>query len=113
VIPIERDYKWLRALKGLVSGFGITLANPITIFAVLAVVASFSHVESRLDAISVIIGIFLGSTLWWLMLSGGVALIRGLFSDKRILLVNRITAIALAAIAFWAIISGIRRFLAT
>jgi threonine/homoserine/homoserine lactone efflux protein len=111
VIPIQKDYVVLNALKGLVSGFAITVTNPVMLFAVLAVVASFSHVESRLDAISVITGIALGSTLWWLALSASVTVIRGLFSDRRIVIVNRVTAVALASIAVWAFGSGIHRLL--
>lgn len=111
VIQIQKEYVWLNALKALVSGFLITLTNPVTLFAVLAVVAGFSHVESHLDAVTLIAGIACGSTLWWLTLSGGVALVRGLFSDARIQFVNRVTAVALAAIALWAIGSGIRLFL--
>ena len=113
VIPIEKDYIVLKAIKGLVSGFALTVTNPIMLFAVLAVVASFSHVESHLDAISIIIGIALGSTLWWFTLCGGVTLIRGLFSDSRIIFVNRLTAIALATIGVWAIVSGVRRLMAS
>jgi threonine/homoserine/homoserine lactone efflux protein len=108
VLPIQKDYLILNAIKGLVSGFALTVTNPIMLFAVLAVVASFSHVESHLDAVTVITGIFFGSATWWLTLSGGVTLIRGLFSEKRIIIVNRITAIALGAIAVWAIASGAR-----
>ena len=111
VIPIQKDYKVLQALKGLVSGFALTVTNPVMLFAVLAVVASFSHIENDLDAITIITGISFGSTLWWLTLCGGVTLIRGLFSDARIIMVNRVTAVALAVVAVWAIGSGIRHFL--
>jgi threonine/homoserine/homoserine lactone efflux protein len=111
VLHVQKDYYILNVIKGAVSGFGLTLTNPITLFAVLAVVASFSHVESRLDAITVIMGIATGSTLWWFSLCGGVTLVRSLFSDQRIILVNRITAVALAIIAAWALISGVRRII--
>jgi threonine/homoserine/homoserine lactone efflux protein len=111
VIPIQKDFIILKLLKALVSGFALTVTNPVMLFAILAVVASFSHVESHLDAISVITGSGFGSSLWWLTLSGGVTLVRGLFSDERIILVNRITAIALAGIAIWAIGSGVRLFI--
>ena len=92
-------------------GRAITIANPVMLFAVLAVVASFSHVESHLDAYTIITGIAFGSTLWWLTLSGSVSQIRGLFTDARIIFVNRVTAVALTAIAVWAISSGIRLWL--
>jgi threonine/homoserine/homoserine lactone efflux protein len=111
VIHIQKDYVLLNVLKGLVSGFAITIANPVTLFAVLAVVASFSHIESHLDAITIITGVAFGSALWWLILAGGVALVRGLFNESRILFVNRVTAVALASIAVWAIGSGIGLFL--
>lgn len=113
VIPIQKDFIIVNALKSLVSGFALTVTNPVMLFAVLAVVASFSHVESHLDAITVITGIFFGSTLWWFTLSGGVTFVRSLFSESRIILVNRITAIALATIAVWAFASGIRLYLKT
>jgi threonine/homoserine/homoserine lactone efflux protein len=109
VIPIQNDFLLFNILKGLVSGFALTVTNPVMLFAVLAVVASFSHVESHLDAITVITGIFFGSTAWWLTLTGGVTLIRGLFSERRIVIVNRVTAVALGVIAVWAVVSGVRR----
>lgn len=112
VLPQPKDFAVLQAVKGLVSGFAITVANPVTMFAVIAVVASFSHVESHLDAITIITGIGFGSAIWWLMLSGGVALVRGLFSDARVIMVNRITAVALGVISIWAISSGIKHLLA-
>ncbi len=111
VIPVQKDYMVLNIIKALVSGFALTVTNPMMLFAILAVVASFSHIESRLDAITVISGIGFGSSLWWLTLAGGVSLIRGLFTDQRIIVVNRITAVALTVIAVWAFASGVKRLL--
>jgi threonine/homoserine/homoserine lactone efflux protein len=106
VIRLTRDDALMGALKAFISGFAITLTNPVTMFAILAVVATFGHMESDLDAYTIIIGIFFGSTLWWVMLSGGIALVRGHFTENRIIIINRITATALAALAVWAIVSG-------
>lgn len=90
-------------IKGLASGFAITMTNPVTIFAVLAVVASFSGMKTNSEASALVAGIFAGSTLWWLTLAGGVALIKGHFTENRIMLINRITAIALTGLAVWAV----------
>ena len=66
--------------------------------------------QSHADAVTLIGGIFSGSVLWWLLLSGGIALIRDHFTENRILLVNRITASVLAVLGVWALISGVQGF---
>jgi threonine/homoserine/homoserine lactone efflux protein len=108
MLHVKKDYYVINVIKSFVSGFGLTLTNPVTLFAVLAIVATFSHVENHLEAITLIMGIATGSALWWLTLSGGVTLIRELFSNKVIILVNRFTAVVLVAGAVWAIASGVR-----
>ncbi len=95
------------ALKACVSAFAITLTNPVTIFAVLAVVATFSHVTNHLDAVSILSGVFLGSVAWWAALAGGITLLRGHFTENRIVVVNRVTATILAVLAIWAVFSGL------
>jgi len=109
VICLTKDDTFMGVLKSFISGFAITLTNPVTIFAILAVVATFGHMESNLDAYTIIVGIFCGCALWWVVLSGGIALVRGHFTEQRIIIINRITATALAALALWAIVSGATR----
>jgi hypothetical protein len=109
--PVTDTSTW-NAIKACISGFAITLTNPITIFAVLAVVATFSHVDNRLDAATLVGGIFCGSVLWWLTLSGGVTLLRGYFTESRIIVVNKVTATILAALALWAVVQGINALVA-
>ena len=106
IIGPANDQSLFGTVKAFLSAFAITLTNPVTIFAVLAVVATFGRVDSRLDAITTIGGIFVGSTLWWFLLSGGITLVRGHFTDKGIIVVNRITAVILAGLAIWAMVSG-------
>jgi threonine/homoserine/homoserine lactone efflux protein len=91
----------------LLSGFVITLTNPVTMFAILAVVATFGGLHKDRDALTIIAGIFGGSTLWWLLLSGGISLLRGHFTENRVMLINRITAAALAVLAFWVVVSSV------
>ncbi len=111
VMGMTKDETLMGSLKAFLSGLAITLTNPVTLFAVLAVVATFGNLRTRLDAGTIIAGMFAGSTLWWVLLSGGIALVRGHFTENRIILINRITAVALAALAVWAIGSGITGFL--
>lgn len=96
----------LAALRALISGFVITVTNPVTLLGTLAVVATFGGLESRLDATTMVLGMFCGSALWWAMLSGGVSLLRRHFNEERVILMNRVTAVALAVLALGAIGTG-------
>ncbi len=107
IVGMTSNTSYWGLLKACVSGFAITLTNPVSILAVLAVVATFSHVVNHVEAFSVVSGIFVGSVVWWALLAGGITLVRKHFSESRIIIVNRITATILAALATWAVISGI------
>ena len=98
------------ALKAMATSFVITITNPATLFGVLAVVATFGGLKSRVEAGAIIAGIFLGSSLWWAMLSGGVSLVRDRFTEKRVATLNHVTAVALGVIAVWVLIVGALRF---
>lgn len=89
------------AVKAMATSFVITLTNPATLFGVMAVVATFGGLKSRVEAGAIIAGIFMGSSLWWAMLSGGVSLVRHRFTEKRVITLNRVTAAALSVIAVW------------
>jgi threonine/homoserine/homoserine lactone efflux protein len=101
----------LGALRAMLSGFIITMTNPLTLFATLAVVATFGAVTRKLEASVLIGGIFAGSALWWVLLSGGVGSFRHHFTENRIVIVNRMTAIGLVALAIWALFSGARGYM--
>jgi threonine/homoserine/homoserine lactone efflux protein len=95
------------AAKALISSFVITLTNPVTLFATLAVVAAFGGLHNSREASIIVLGIFAGSSLWWLVLSGGVSLVRHRFTENSVVWINRGTSVALAVIALWAMGSGI------
>jgi len=98
------------SVKGFLTGFAITMTNPATIFGVLAVVATFGELKSDTDARVIVGGIFSGSALWWVVLSGSIALLRGHCTESRVVVINRVTAVVLAAIAFWAMGGGVAGF---
>src|SRR5580692_6006246 len=56
----------------------LTLTNPMTILSFVAIFAGLGLGSASTDysnAILLVMGIILGSAIWWLLLSGGVALI--------------------------------------
>ena len=73
------------------STFVLTLTNPATILSFAAVFAGLGLVNTRgnyLAAGILVVGVFSGSALWWLLLSGGVSLFRGHFTPHRLRWVN-------------------------
>ncbi len=75
------------------STFFLTLTNPMTILAFLAIFAGLglSDVEGNyIQASALVLGVFLGSALWWLILSEGVTLFRKKISQETMKWINRI-----------------------
>lgn len=61
------------------STFFLTLTNPATILSFAAVFAGLGLANTSRSYITagiLVLGVFLGSALWWLLLSGGVGLLR-------------------------------------
>jgi putative LysE/RhtB family amino acid efflux pump len=110
-LHLTREKILMGSLRAAISGFIITLTNPLTLFGTLAVVATFGGITAGVESDVMIGGIFGGSVLWWVLLSGGVGLLRGHFTEDRIKWVNRFTAGCLAVLALWAIVSGIHGYL--
>jgi threonine/homoserine/homoserine lactone efflux protein len=108
-IEMERgnDVTAAGLIKAFMTGFIITITNPLTIIGILAVIATFAGHLSYVQAAILTGGIFCGSLAWWLLLGGGVFLIRKHFTDNALTWVNRGTAILLLVLAVWAIFTGI------
>jgi len=88
------------------STFALTLTNPMTILSFLAVFAALgvgtTHPEP-LSAVTLVVGVFAGSALWWLTLSGGVTLLRARFDARSLRWVNWISGMILVAFGLAAI----------
>jgi threonine/homoserine/homoserine lactone efflux protein len=79
------------------STFFLTLTNPMTILSFAAIFAGFVRGSNGLSSIMLVLGVFLGSAMWWLMLSGGVGLLRAQFDLNVLRWVNRISGIIIIA----------------
>ncbi len=81
------------------STFLLTLANPATILSFVAIFAGFGVGGAKnnyLAAMLVVCGVFLGSALWWCILTGGVSLLRGRLTPLWLLWINRVSGGGLA-----------------
>jgi threonine/homoserine/homoserine lactone efflux protein len=82
----------------------LTLANPATILSFAAVFCAFGLGISGdyLGAGALVLGVFLGSALWWLALSGGVGLLRSRLDATWMRAVNRASGCVLFAFGIYA-----------
>lgn len=95
-------------LHDFVSTFLLTLTNPMTILSFLAIFAGLGLTtlnNSYSGAISLVLGVFIGSAIWWLLLSEGVTFFRKKVSEKVMRWINQIAGIIIAAFGVFALIS--------
>jgi threonine/homoserine/homoserine lactone efflux protein len=86
----------------------LTLTNPMTILSFAAIFAGLgiaSASGSFGTAAILVFGVFLGSATWWLLLSGGVALLRSRIDSRALQWVNRFSGVIIAAFGVVAIAS--------
>ena len=86
----------------------LTLTNPQTILSFAAIYAGIGvggGKNSALSATLVVCGVFLGSTLWWCLLTGGVSLLRRKFTSQWLLWINRISGSVILLFGLLALLS--------
>lgn len=85
--------------KAYVSTIFLTITNPTTILSFIAVFAGLGIVsadKSYLGSSLIVIGVFVGSALWWFILSSGVGLFKHKLTSKNLIWVNRISGLLIA-----------------
>jgi hypothetical protein len=55
-----------------------------------------------MDSLLVVGGVFLGSALWWLLLSGGISMVRGRFTLRWLLWINRLAGCIILCFGLYA-----------
>jgi threonine/homoserine/homoserine lactone efflux protein len=86
----------------------LTLTNPMTIIAFAAVFAGLGIGSAGGDyaaAALLVLGVFCGSAGWWLILSGGVSLLRRRIDMPKMVLINRISGIIIGVFGVLAVAS--------
>ncbi|MBA3826954.1 MAG: LysE family transporter [Ktedonobacterales bacterium] len=90
------------------STLGLTLTNPLTILSFVAIFAGIgigSGQGGALAAVVTVLGVFAGSTAWWLALTGGVALVRTRFTPQWLAVINRSAGVIIAVFGIFALLS--------
>jgi threonine/homoserine/homoserine lactone efflux protein len=97
---------------GLLTAYGstllLTITNPMTIISFAAIFAGLgvSAGAGYAASVSLVSGVFLGSAMWWFILSGGVSLFRTRLNVASLRWVNRISGFVLTAFGVLALVSA-------
>ena len=91
-----------------VSTFFLTLTNPMTVLSFAAIFAGLGVASENGNFVSagiLVLGVFIGSALWWLVLSGGVSVFRPKLNPHGLRWVNRISGILITGFGLFALLS--------
>lgn len=91
------------ALHAFAGTFVLTMSNPATIFSFIAIFGSLAAGGPVSSPALMVAGVLVGSGLWWLALSAGIAHWRDRFDARWQQRVNRGSALLLAGFALWAL----------
>ncbi len=84
----------------------LTLSNPMTIFSFAAIFSGMSAQSLpvfRFSAFLLVLGVFLGSASWWLILSGSVGLLRSRVTPALLGWINRVSGLVIIGFALFLI----------
>ncbi|MFZ5944177.1 MAG: LysE family translocator [Bacillota bacterium] len=97
-------------LTAFASSFIVAITNPIAIIYYIAVFAGLgvAMVDSSYAAAATLVaGVFMGSALWWFILSQGVGLVKNKVTEGGLRLINRFSGTVIAGFGVYAIWSSI------
>lgn len=108
--PVQRaaEANGKSLLGAYATTFFLTLTNPLTIFSFMAVFAGLGVTTGRANrgaAGMLVLGVFIGSSLWWLLLSGVVGRFRSRVQQEELKWVNRISGAIITGFGLLALIS--------
>lgn len=91
------------ALNAYLSTLALTLTNPMTILSFLAIFAALSDTDvlAPRSASLMVLGVFFGSALWWLLLAASVSLVRHRIGSSTMLWISRSAGVFLLGFAGW------------
>lgn len=98
--------------KGLfnnfISTFFLTVTNPATILSFLAIFASLGLGTTKTDyssSMTLVLGIFIGSALWWLILSSIVSFFQAKITPDKLVWINRLSGLIIISFGLFALYS--------
>lgn len=81
------------------STFALTITNPMTILAFTLIFSGMGLASASSTAGTsalMVLGVFIGSSLWWLLLTGGASWLKDRFDAQKMVWINRIAGVVIA-----------------
>jgi putative LysE/RhtB family amino acid efflux pump len=94
--------------------FLLTLANPLTTLSFMSIFASMSDGDgptTYAKALSMVLGVFLGSMTWWLILGSMLLRVKDKLSQTWLHRIRYVSALVLTGLGIVAIISGLKSYI--
>ncbi len=89
-----------------ISTFFLNLTNPITLISYFAIFSSYGFEDGQAVNSStafLLMGIFMGSALWWAILSNGISFFRNKLSRTSLMYINRIAGLIVISFGLWSL----------
>jgi len=88
--------------------YGLTMTNPMTILSFGGIFAGLGLAgRGGTDAAFLTLGVFLGSTLWWILLTAVVGRVRGRMTPRVLVWINRVSGAVLLGFGAVAILAAL------
>ncbi|MCW3500587.1 LysE family translocator [Burkholderia cenocepacia] len=110
----QRELPRTTVLRDFLTTFGLTLSNPMTIVSFVGIFAALGPLpdtqEGAMEATvgSMVAGVFIGSAMWWLCLSGASAALRTKLSFGFMHGLSRVSAAIVAGFGAIQLVAGVR-----
>lgn len=95
-------------LRAYISTFLVTLTNPVTFLSIAGVFAGLGNTGTYgniTPILSLVLGLFIGSTLWWFLVSNSIHFFRRKKTDLELKWVNRISGVLITGFALAILLS--------
>ncbi len=95
-------------LSNFISTFFLTITSPATILSFLAIFASLGLGTTKTEYVSsmtLVLGIFLGSALWWLILSTVVSYFQAKITPDKLIWIHRFSGLIIISFGLFALYS--------
>jgi len=109
--PVQENQQEKTSLgQAFLSTLGLTLANPPTILAFAAIFAGLglASVNDYGAASLVVLGVFLGSASWWVVLAAGAGWLRGRIGPGLVRGINIVSGLSILGFAVWQLAQVLR-----
>ena len=110
-VPVQENQEAKTSLgQAFLSTLGLTLANPPTILAFAAIFAGLglASVNDYGAASLVVLGVFLGSASWWVVLAAGAGWLRGRIGPALFRAINNVSGLSILGFAVWQLAQVLR-----